>query len=188
MARTALLSLLLAMAGPAAAFFGPMVPTGKPVSLMAKRPRSLMRGKSKVVLTKDLQSIGAANEVVTVKDGFYLNYLLPRGLAEKATNDALEKVSEKIVADEAAASEMLSSANDLKAKLEAMTGVSIAKKVGENGAIFGSVTPAEVVAVLGLEGSPKVTFDAVTAVGEVEVAVALHPKVTATVKVTVVAE
>lgn len=137
----------------------------------------------KVVLKKNVQSIGTASEVVTVKDGFFMNYLQPRGLAEKATSEALADVQNRRVATEAANIESISAAGAIKDKIERADAVSIAKKAGEEGAIFGSVSVGEVVAALGLEGSPKVAFDAITKLGEYEVTVMLHPKVTATAKV-----
>jgi len=140
------------------------------------------------VLTKDVKSIGAASEVVTVKDGFFMNYLYPRGLAEKATSEALAGVQKRIAANDAANAETLAAAEASKAKIESASAVSISKKAGEGGSIFGSVTAVEVVAALGLEGSPKIQFDGITSLGDYEVTVTLHPKVVATAKIQVVAE
>jgi len=67
---------------------------------MRKRPVSVMKGKRKVVLTTDLKNLGASNDVVTVRDGYYLNYLLPRGFAGPADDEALAKVSAAIIAKE----------------------------------------------------------------------------------------
>jgi hypothetical protein len=72
------LTVLCALLAEAVAFFGPHLETSRQSPVMMKRIVSPMRGKSKVVLLKDLTNIGNANEIVTVKDGFYMNYLLPR--------------------------------------------------------------------------------------------------------------
>lgn len=67
-----------------------------------------MKGKSKVVLVKDVPIIKAkATEIVTVKDGFFMNYLLPRGLAEKVNASTLEKMQASILAKAAVAAAAL---------------------------------------------------------------------------------
>jgi len=152
-----------------------------------------MKGKTSVLLTKDIPRIGRANDVITVRDGYLTNYLIPRALAVPASDEALEKVKEiraKMAADDA---EALAAAEGIKSTLDGLTGVSIAKKVGDNGSIFGSVTASEVVAALeaasGLTlGSPKVTFADISAVGSYDVKVAVHPQVIAVVSLKVQAE
>ena len=162
--------------------------------LFRKRPVDIMKGKSKVVLTQDVASIkGKVNEVVTVRNGFLLNYLLPRGLAEKASDETLAKVAASIAEAKAAAAASLAEMTSLSAKLAGVSGVSIAKKVGENGAIFGSVSASELISAIesasGLTlGSPKVTFEAVSAVGSYSCSVQLHPQVSAEVSFEVTEE
>jgi len=133
-------------------------------------------------------TLGATNDVVTVKDGYFMNFLLPRGLAGMATSEALAAVQTKISENESAKAEALSAAMALKEKIESSEAATVSKKAGDRGAIFGSVTPAEVVAALGLKGSPKISFDSISSIGSYDVKVSLHPKVTATAKLRVVAE
>lgn len=160
---------------------------------MRKRPVSLMKGKSEVVLTKDVPDLGMANEVVVVKDGFFLNYLLPNGAAERASAAALERVAAGAaeLAEKRAAE--LAEAEGLKAKLEAVGSVTLTKKVGDEGKLFGSVSASEVVEALaaaaGVElGSPKVTMEDIGTTGSFDAKVALYTGVAAEVKVEVVAE
>ena len=154
---------------------------------MVKRKPSPMMGKSKVVLAKDLASIGGkAGDLVTVRTGFYLNFLYPRGLAEKATDEALQKLAEATAAEEAAEEAARDAASTIRDKLEALDGVVILKKVGERGAIFGSVSASDLVSALESAsslklGSPKVTFETISSVGRYTAQVALHSTVTAEV-------
>lgn len=160
---------------------------------MRKRPVSLMKGKTSVLLTKDIPSVGRANEVVTVRDGYLMNFLIPRSMAVPATDDALEKVKEIRAAMAAEDAANLAAAEGMKATLDELAGVVITKKVGDKGIIFGSVTAAEVVAAIetasGLElGSPKVSYPEISAVGSYDVKVTVHPQVIAVVSVKVEAE
>jgi len=159
---------------------------------MRKRPVSPMKGKSKVVLTKSVASLGAANDVVTVRDGFFMNYLLPRGMAARADAATLADVAAAVEANAKVAAEALEEAKVVVGKLEGLSGVSIAKKTGEGGSIFGSVSASDVIAALetasGLKlGSPKVVFDEISAVGSFTASVAVHPTLSAEVKFDVVA-
>ena len=56
-----------------------------------------MKGKTSVVLTKDIENIGKKDEVVVVRDGFLLNYLIPNKAAEIADSAALERVAASAV-------------------------------------------------------------------------------------------
>lgn len=158
---------------------------------MRKRPVSPMKGKCKVVLAKSVASLGAANEVVTVRDGYFMNYLLPRGIASIADAATLADVAAAMEAKAKAAAESLQEAKTLAEKLESLSSVSIAKKTGEGGSIFGSVSASDVIAALeaasGLKlGAPKVAFDEISALGSFTASVAVHPKVSASVKFDVV--
>ncbi|HSA06345.1 MAG TPA: 50S ribosomal protein L9 [Candidatus Gastranaerophilales bacterium] len=94
----------------------------------------------KLILKKDVQSLGESGEVVEVKDGFARNYLLPQGFAEVATAGSLknrEKNLERIKQQtEKLYQEALQKAEVIK-KLEKLE---ISVKAGENGKLFGAVT------------------------------------------------
>jgi len=155
-----------------------------------------MKGKSQVVLSKDVGSIGGkSGDVVTVSTGFYMNYLLPNLLALQATEATLEKVAKTVVAEKAAAVAELDEARDICFKLEALGGITILKKVGRRGSIFGSVSELEVVTALeqasGLKlGAPMVTFGPtgpISSVGRYPAWVVLHSMVKAEVTIIVAA-
>ena len=104
-----------------------------------------------VLLIDNVASLGARGDVVTVKDGYARNYLLPRKLALPVTAGNKRQIElEKARAEKIRATE-LAAAQSLKEKLELVT-LTVAKKTGENGQLFGSVTNAEVADLLKAQG------------------------------------
>ncbi len=104
-----------------------------------------------ILLIENVSKLGVRGDVVTVKDGYARNFLLPRKLALPVTAGnkrqiELEKErAEKIKAKEIAA------ANELKARIEGIT-LSVTKKAGDHGHLFGSVTNGEVGELLKAKG------------------------------------
>lgn len=97
----------------------------------------------KVLLTKDVKGVGKAGEIKDVADGYGKNFLIGKGLAMAATNEVLKKYEadqRKKAANEAAEIERLTA---LKTRL-ANINVVIAKKLGDTGHLFGSVTKDEI--------------------------------------------
>ena len=101
----------------------------------------------KLILTREVSGLGQAGDVVTVKDGFARNFLLPRGNAiawslggEKQIEGIRRARASREVRD-------LDHAREIKATLEAAT-VSVAVKVGTSGRLFGSVTDKDVAAAI----------------------------------------
>lgn len=97
----------------------------------------------KVILTEDVRGTGKKGDTVSVKDGYGRNFLIPRGLAVPATEgnvvhfeNIVKSLSNKKERD-------LKNANELKAKLEEIT-LTIRKKAGVDGRLFGSVTNKDV--------------------------------------------
>jgi large subunit ribosomal protein L9 len=98
----------------------------------------------KLILIEDVQGTGKKGDTVTVRDGYGRNFLVPRGLAVPATQgnvvrfeNIVRSVSNKKARD-------LQTASELKARLEE-TSLTIKKKAGEDGRLFGSVTHKDVV-------------------------------------------
>lgn len=145
----------------------------------------------KLILTQEVEGLGAAGDVVEVKDGYGRNYLVPRGVAVRWTRGG-EKTIESIkaaratraVRDEAHAAEV-------KAKLEAET-VNVKARAGESGRLFGAVTVGEIAAALTEatgEAVDKRTIavkNPIRSTGSYEVSVKLHDEVAATVSLNVV--
>lgn len=97
----------------------------------------------KVLLIKDVKSLGKTGEVKEVKDGYGKNFLIAKGFAKHATPEVLEAYTieqEQKAADEAA---LIASLQAIKSTLEEKT-VHIAKPLGDNGHLFGAVTKEEI--------------------------------------------
>lgn len=101
----------------------------------------------KLILTREVANLGQAGDVVTVKDGFARNFLLPRGNAiawslggEKQIEGIRRARASREVRD-------IDHAREIKATLEAAT-VTVAVKVGSSGRLFGSVTDKDVAAAI----------------------------------------
>jgi large subunit ribosomal protein L9 len=143
-----------------------------------------------VILRDDLDNLGKSGEVVNVKPGYARNYLLPRGLAIKATAGDIKRVEheKKIIAARTAklAKESQAEADKLSA-----VSVSIAVAVGEDDRLYGSVTSRDVAEALkdrGVIVDPKKVMldEPLKALGLAEVPIKVGRGVTANVKVWVV--
>ena len=143
-----------------------------------------------VILRDDMDNLGKSGEVVNVKPGYARNYLLPRGLAIKATASDVKRVEhEKRVI--AARTAKLAKETQAEADKLSSVSVSIARAVGEEDKLYGSVTTRDIAEALQAQG---VTIDAkklvldepIKALGLAEVGVKLGRGVTATIKVWVV--
>jgi large subunit ribosomal protein L9 len=101
----------------------------------------------KIILVKDIHRLGKAGAVVTVKDGFGRNYLVPKGLAILATPGNLKKVS-KIEADAAALREK--ELIVMKETAQRINGIELlfVRKVDENGHLYGSVSDLDIINAL----------------------------------------
>ncbi|HNT43656.1 MAG TPA: 50S ribosomal protein L9 [Syntrophorhabdaceae bacterium] len=144
----------------------------------------------KLILIEDVQGTGKKGDTVTVKDGYGRNFLVPRGLAVPATEvnvvrfeNIVRSVSNKKARD-------LETASELKAKLEEAT-LTIKKKAGEDGRLFGSVTHKDIVeavkAVSGVEVDKKLVRleEPIKTTGSHTVVIHLQPDVNAEVKIEV---
>ena len=142
-----------------------------------------------LILLDDVEKLGLAGDEVSVAPGYARNYLLPRGLAAKATPGTLRLVeSRKAMIAERRAKE-LADAKALAAKVAELE-LSIAMQADEGDQLFGSVTARMVADELAKQGIAvehgKVKMDPIKNLGNFEVEVKLHADVTATLKVWVV--
>ncbi len=143
-----------------------------------------------VILQQTIEKLGTAGQVVDVAPGYARNYLLPRRLAIEATPanlKRLEKIHEQIARQAAGEKE---AAQKLAEQLTTVT-LTIPRKAGETDQLFGSVTTADIAEALQAHGYPvekrQVQLEEpIKLIGEYEVALRLHPEVTAVVKVQVV--
>ena len=101
----------------------------------------------KVILTADVKGQGKKGELKEVSEGYARNYLIPRGLAMKATADNLNALALKEKAKAAQAAKEKAKAQEYAKQLESCV-VKVKAKGGENGKLFGSVTGKEVAEAL----------------------------------------
>jgi large subunit ribosomal protein L9 len=143
----------------------------------------------KVVLLERVENLGAIGDVVTVKDGFARNFLLPRDKARRATQANLKAFEVERAAIEARNEKNKAEAQRVADKIDGQTYVMI-RQAGETGQLYGSVAGrdvAEVVQASGakVERSQVVLNTAIKTLGVHEVLVRLHAEVSATVKVNI---
>jgi len=144
----------------------------------------------KVILKQKYEKLGNIGEIVTVKDGFGHNYLIPKGFAIAANEKNLKLFELERKRIEAVANKETASAVELKNKLDTIS-VTAEVQVGEEDRIFGSVTAQNVADLLKEKGfeidKRKIILeDPLKALGVYEVGIKLHPDVEAQVKVWIV--
>ncbi len=100
-----------------------------------------------IILLKDVEHVGMANQICTVKAGYARNYLIPQGMAIVANKANKNSLMQSIKQQEERAAQMLQEAKELAAKLSEKT-LKIAAKAGTSGKIFGSVTNVQIAAAL----------------------------------------
>ena len=93
----------------------------------------------KVILRKNFEKLGNMSEVVSVKDGYARNYLIPRGIAYEATKGSLHQLEEELKQQSRSVDKERKKAESIAVQLEKIS-VTIKMKVGEEDKIFGSVT------------------------------------------------
>lgn len=139
----------------------------------------------KLILTAEVDHLGAPGDTVEVKDGYGRNYLLPRGLAIVATRGAQKQADEIRRSREAKTVRDREHADELKAAVVALGTVTLPMKVSaDTGKLFGSVTANDVVTAIKKAGGPNLDKRAVRLpkahikeAGNHTVAVHLHPEV-----------
>ncbi|MFI3328107.1 MAG: 50S ribosomal protein L9 [Rikenellaceae bacterium] len=144
-----------------------------------------------IILIKDVENVGFANDIVNVKPGYANNFLIPQGYAKSATSSAKKILAENLRQRAHKDAKILADAQAQAEKVSALA-ISISAKA-EEGRLFGTVTAAAVAEALtakGVETDRKaVSIETpIKTVGEYEVSVRIHRDVKATVKLSVVAE
>lgn len=145
----------------------------------------------KVILRRDMDELGMEGDIVTVKEGYARNYLIPKGIALVADNrniKLMEMQKKKIEANRIKAKE---DAEKVAKDLEAFV-ITIAHKAGEEDKLFGSVTSMDIADEMEKKGisidRKKILLDKpIKSLGEYDVPIKLHAQVTGTIKVMVIA-
>jgi large subunit ribosomal protein L9 len=146
----------------------------------------------KVILRQDIDNLGEMGDVVDVKNGYARNYLVPREMVYYASEGAMKKLEvekkqyvKRMAKEKEVAAEIAEKMADLQ--------ISIAMKVGEEGRLYGSVTPQMIAQELKLRGFDVdrrdiIIEDPIKSLGVFDVKAKLHPEVSATLKVWVISE
>jgi large subunit ribosomal protein L9 len=144
-----------------------------------------------VILKEHVENLGRRGEIVKVADGYARNFLLPRKLALRVTEENKRQIERERAKAEAKEAGELKEAQALAARLQAAE-ISIARRVGEHDTLYGSVTTADIadaLAALGLTvDRRKIQLpDPLKALGEHAVPVKLHRELTVPLTVKVIA-
>ncbi len=146
----------------------------------------------KIILTNEVSGLGAAGDVVEVKDGYARNYLVPRGFAIRWTKGGEQDVEQIRRGRRIREIHSLDDAKAVQSKLQSVQ-VTLATRAGDTGRLFGSITPADIAEAIKAAGGPDVDKRRVEigtpikTVGAHNVSVRLHPEVAAKVELQVVA-
>jgi large subunit ribosomal protein L9 len=145
----------------------------------------------KLILTQDVNGLGAPGDIVEVKDGYGRNFLLPRGMAMPWSRGGEKQISTIKRSQDARAIRDLGHANEVKSQLAALS-VKLEVRAGDAGRLFGAVTVSDIVDAVVAAGGPALDKRSVQlsspikTVGAHAVTVALHPEVDAEVEVEIV--
>ena len=105
-----------------------------------------------IILIKDVPNLGLKNDVVTVKNGYAANYLIPQGFAIMATDSAKKQHAETMKQRAHKEEKIKNEAMELASKLETVSSLTIATKASATGKIFGSVNAIQVSEALAKAG------------------------------------
>jgi large subunit ribosomal protein L9 len=145
-----------------------------------------------VILTQDLQGLGYKNDLITVKDGYGRNFLIPKGFAIMANTSNKKMIAENVRQAAHKAEKLRKDAEDIAEQIGDLV-LQIGAKVGESGKIFGAITTLQLSDALKEKGfeidRKKINFNSkVKEVGDYVVTLDLHKEVKKEVPFKVVAE
>lgn len=141
----------------------------------------------KVILLKDIKSVGKKGEVINVSDGYARNFLFPRKLAEEANNSNMWVLNLKKDAERKQklqeTEEAQKLANELKGKV-----LKLSAKAGENGRLFGAITSKDIAAEIKKQfnvdiDKKKVNSETIRKLGNYEIELKLYPEISTKINV-----
>ncbi|MCF0209943.1 MAG: 50S ribosomal protein L9 [Bacteroidales bacterium] len=148
-----------------------------------------------IILKQDINHVGYKDEIVTVKDGYANNFLIPQGLAIVATASAKKMLAENIKQRARKEEKLREEATATAEKISALSGLKVVTKAGESGKIYGSVNAIQ------LSEAIKAQFDmdvdrkkisikgeAIKELGSYEATVSVYKDIKAEITFEVVAE
>ncbi|MBP7652654.1 50S ribosomal protein L9 [Candidatus Dependentiae bacterium] len=146
----------------------------------------------KVILKERVENLGKVGDIVEVKDGFARNYLLPKGIALVCTPSNLKYIEDHKKKLELVAVKEESDAKELAKAIEGLV-VTIKKKAGSEGKLFGSVSVGDIVDELAkqkveIDKKKVLLSEPIKLLGEYKVKLRLYPEIEPAIKVIVAAE
>lgn len=146
-----------------------------------------------IILLEKVVNLGNLGDVVKVKDGYARNFLIPQRMAKRATPAAMAEFEARRAELEKAAAEKLAAAQGVADKMNG-TSITVTRKAGMDGRLFGSVGNADIAEALKAAGfdvdksAVRMPEGPLKAIGEFPLDIALHTDVLANITVTVAAE
>lgn len=146
-----------------------------------------------VILKQDIKGLGYKNDLVTVRNGYGRNFLLPKGMAVLAT-DSAKKMHAELLKQSAFKEEKLRKEAQANAEKLSTVTIKVGAKAGESGKIFGSVTNIQIAEALLKAGynverkNIEITGESVKQLGTYTAKVRLYKEVAATINFEVIAE
>ena len=138
-----------------------------------------------IILMEKMVNLGQLGDIVKVKNGYARNFLIPQGKAKRATDDNKAEFAVRRLELEAAERAKMAEAQALAAKYSELI-VKISQKAGVDGKLFGSVTNADIVAALALQGC--MPDGHLKKIGEYPITIGLHTDVAVAITVIVTGE
>ncbi|RAY14748.1 50S ribosomal protein L9 [Actinomadura craniellae] len=146
----------------------------------------------KLILTQQVSGLGEPGDVIEVKDGYGRNYLVPRGFAIQWTRGAEKQIESIKKARAAREIATLEQAQEVAGRLKSLK-VTLRTRAGDSGRLFGSVTAADIAGAVQGAGGPDLdkrrieVGNPIKTIGSHRVSVRLHPEVSATIDLNVLA-
>ncbi|MBI6872854.1 50S ribosomal protein L9 [Clostridium aciditolerans] len=143
----------------------------------------------KVILVKDVKSLGKKGDIINASDGYARNYLFPRGLAQEATDSNLHILNNKKEAERRQKLAEIEAAQKLAESLKGKE-VNLCVKSGENGRLFGAITGKDIADEINKKfniniDKKKVVVDTIKQLGTYDVEIKLYPEISTKVKVVI---
>ena len=144
----------------------------------------------KVILNKDVKTMGKKGEIVEVAEGYGRNYLIPKGIAVEANAQNINTAKIQQGAKEKKSENEKASAKKLAEKLTDIK-LTVKAKAGENGKLFGSITNQDIADKLKEEHNvtidkKKISSDSIKSLGDHKIEIKVYPGITAEVAVSVI--
>ncbi|MFA9397469.1 MAG: 50S ribosomal protein L9 [Clostridiaceae bacterium] len=144
----------------------------------------------KVILLKDVKSVGKKGDLINASDGYARNFLFPRKLAEQATENNIHRLNLKNESERKKKLQETEEAQKFAASLKGKQ-IKITTKSGETGRLFGSITSKDVVTEIKKQlnltiDKKKIVMDTIRNLGIYEVELKLYPEISTKIKVEVI--